>query len=219
MSVDKKLYVFLKDYGTIRQWRGDVVFGTPVVLDNQLDHILISQHSTKEIKIPVIDSSGELLIREVSKCGRLHGREFTSDLTQIFVVNATFLGRAGWIHYTEPLCRNKLEVSGILKRLENSDIIKAELFVQDDENEQFDGDIGFHVIISITGHPSDILQVNHVGGSCWFELLLNKELNRKILRVGGKEYSIKSRNWFQPWGWLNSDQKKLRPKLILSCSG
>jgi len=101
VNFNKKLYVFLKDYGIIHQWRGDVVFGTPVILDNQLDHILIQQFTRDDIKVPVIDSNNELLIREVSKCRKLHGRELISNLKQVLIINATFLGRAGWIHLTQ----------------------------------------------------------------------------------------------------------------------
>ncbi len=221
MNVDEKLYVVLEDDAMPRRWRGDVVLGRAVLIGDRVEHVLIEKLFSEEMQtVPVRNNdTSKSLIREVRGHGRLSGRELTSDFEDILVVNATILrhdhpSRRGWTHYTEPFLRNKFEARKILCQLEQADTIKVELFTQDSgESEQFDGDIQFDMIASRIGHPSNILQVNHVGGSCWFDVSLNGDWQ---VRVGGREGSIKSRNWFQAWPNYKDYQEKPRPKLILS---
>ena len=217
MTDDNRLFVFLGDYTQASHWRGDVVSGKPVMKEERLNYILIEHEYMNEVEIPAYHSHGELLIREVRRRGVLCGGEKTPGLKPALVVNATYQGIIGgsWIHYTEPLLREKHEAEEILYRLANSNTVKAELFIQDDANEAFDNDSSYRLVFSKTRHPSEIFHMNTVGGSCWFEVRLNEYLGQ-LIRVGGREYSIKSRNWFQAY-WLNHNDKIPRPKLVLSC--
>jgi hypothetical protein len=199
MNLDENLYVFLEDYPTISQWRGDVVLGKTIKWDSQVEHIQITQHFPRKIvTVPIKGINGELIIREVSQYRMIHGRNLSSDFEDVLVINSTFLGWIGWIHYTEPFFRNKQEVSAVLEKLKSAEMIKVELFIQDHDNEGFDDNSEFHLIASRIDCPQNILCVySDGGGSCWFEATVNSSQNW-IVRVGGREGSWKSRNWFQP---------------------